>query len=91
MTSIDKTSTILRNKKRIIKGEKAIQYLFLALKSDDGKGKYRHPLGESLKGYYADKKGWIAFDNTTDDCWVETFDSDLACLEWLGITKYMIW
>lgn len=80
-----------KNKNRIIKGEKAIQYLFLTLKSMDSNGKYRHPLGESLKGYYVDSQGWVAFDNTSDDCWVEAFESDKACLEWLSINKDITW
>lgn len=26
-------------------------------------------------GYYKEGKVWIAFDNTTEDCWIEEFES----------------
>lgn len=33
---------------------------------------------------YDDESGiYIGVDNTTDNCWVEEFDSEEACLNWL--------
>jgi hypothetical protein len=34
-------------------------------------------------GYYLDKNKWVAFDNSTGDCWVEEFESEELALSWL--------
>lgn len=37
-------------------------------------------------GYYLDKYAckWVAFDNTSGDCWVEEFDTKDECIDWIN-------
>ncbi|MFC4231805.1 hypothetical protein ACFOW1_07880 [Parasediminibacterium paludis] len=37
----------------------------------------------TCKGYFLDKKVWIAFDNTTGNCWVEEFKTEELAICWL--------
>jgi hypothetical protein len=45
-----------------------------------------HAINEypKTKGYYPDKDRWVAFDNTTGNCWVEEFESEELALSWLN-------
>ena len=38
------------------------------------------------KGCFFDREAekWVAFDNSTNDCWVEEFNSEAEAAEWLG-------
>lgn len=65
-------------------GKEAKQYVTETLDSHTNNSKkYHHPSGLYLKGYYWDEDVWVAFDNTTNDCWVEEFDREKDCIEWL--------
>lgn len=35
------------------------------------------------RGYFLDRKVWIAFDNTNGNCWVEEFASEGMAICWL--------
>ena len=35
------------------------------------------------KGYFFDKKMWVAYDNTTGNCWVEEFKTEGLAICWL--------
>lgn len=37
-----------------------------------------------LYGYDDETGKYIGIDNTTDNCWVEEFDSEVDCLYWLN-------
>ena len=43
-----------------------------------------YPLHIGATGYYQDSKTnrWVAFDNTTGDCWIEEFDTSRKASMW---------
>ena len=76
----------------MLTGELAKRYLNETLKSDIDDMSYIHPCGKNLKGYYWDtttsgKRLIVAFDNSTNECWIEDFLTEKACKEWLSINK----
>ena len=38
---------------------------------------------ELLYGYDEESGLYIGIDNTSNDCWVEEFDSEQSCIDWL--------
>lgn len=38
---------------------------------------------EKCCGYFFEKNAWVAFDNSTEDCWVEEFKSEELAICWL--------
>lgn len=46
-----------------------------------GKG---YPLHAGAKGYYVDNDKYVAFDNLTQDCWMEEFDTEKEAKKWLA-------
>lgn len=67
----------------IITGKKADDALTQIL-ANEKDGTYPHMKGTC--GYYHDQTfdKWIAFDNTTCDCWVEEFRTKDECLDWIN-------
>ena len=67
----------------IYTNERAEEVVGLILESGIGGNKYPAFVGDS--GYYKDKETgkWVAFDNTTCDCWIEEFDSEKEALKWI--------
>lgn len=39
---------------------------------------------ELLYGYDEESGLYIGIDNTSNDCWVEEFDSEQSCIDWLN-------
>ena len=60
-----------------IKAEETLKKL-LRLGHENG---YKY--GDGLSGYFQDESQWIAYDNRTNDCWVEQFKTRKECLRWL--------
>lgn len=58
----------------IYTGEKASQILKLNLENREG------PIS---KGYFFEGNVWIAYDNYTEDCWVEEFKTEEMAICWL--------
>lgn len=57
----------------VYKGKRAKQVLTEILAHVTDNGRYPHHEGDA--GYYRDGKKYVAFDNSTCDCWVEEFPS----------------
>ena len=70
----------------IIYGDEAEQYLTEVLDGEVGELMFHHKSGKNLAGCYQDGDHWVAFDNTTNECWVEEFESENESIEW--INKY---
>ena len=44
----------------------------------------RYPKHKGATGYFLDESGvYVAFDNTTCDCWVEEFDTVEEAINWI--------
>lgn len=35
-------------------------------------------------GYYFNDGKWVVFDNSTGDCWVEEFNTEVQCIKYLN-------
>lgn len=68
----------------ILIGETAEQVVFEILQSNNSQnGNY--PAHTGAKGYYKDDDGvYVAFDNSTNDCWIEEFNTRKEALKWLN-------
>lgn len=60
-------------------GLEAKNQLDKILKDSNKNEKYKYP----SKGYFRKEEYYTAFDNTTGDCWVETFDNKSDVINWL--------
>ena len=80
-TVLDQTITIMETKNMMYTGEKAKSILTDILSSLDGD---QYPMHDDATGYFLDESGvYVAFDNTTCDCWVEEFDSVEKAINWI--------
>lgn len=62
-------------------GEEAENILNDILSNQEGD---HYPKHEGATGYFLDESGvYVAFDNTTCDCWVEEFDTDKRAIDWI--------
>lgn len=43
----------------------------------------KYPVSKYAFGYFRDDDKWIAFDNSTGDCWVEEFATKGQALKWI--------
>lgn len=61
-------------------GEEAKNILADILNNQNGD---RYPKHENATGYFRDKNVYVAFDNTTCDCWVEEFATAKKAVNWI--------
>ena len=72
----------------LITGKSADRYVSACLHTvHGGYGLYQPDGYPLLKGYYwSDLEGcYVAFDNTTGECWVEDYHTREQALEWLAM------
>ena len=67
-------------------GEQAHEVVGVILESvtTDKNGNSSYPAHEGDQGYYKEGGKWVAFDNSTCDCWVEEFKTRKAAIAWLN-------
>ena len=67
-------------------GEQAHQIVGEILESitTDKNGNSSYPAHEGDQGYYKEGDKWVAFDNSTCDCWVEEFNTRKEAIDWIG-------
>lgn len=67
--------------KDFLKGEEAEKMCRKILDHWYIDGTYNLFLG--TKGWFKDGKTYVAFDNTTGDCWIEEFSNEKSAERWL--------
>lgn len=67
----------------ILIGKIAEQVVFEILQSNNSQdGNF--PAHTGANGYYIDNGVYVAFDNSTNDCWIEEFKTRKEALKWLN-------
>ena len=72
----------------IYKGKVAHTVCDAILAANEQGGPYNAPINgfDHLSvGYWKDGDKWIAYDNTTEDCWIEEFDTRKDAVEYCNI------
>ena len=46
--------------------------------------RYGDPDKDYIKGLFQKDNKWVAFDNTTGDCWTEEFNTKKQAMKYLG-------
>lgn len=64
----------------IYTGNEAKKVLEEILANSEGSS---YPLHKGATGYYWDENVFVAFDNTTCDCWVEEFITEEGAKKWI--------
>ena len=69
-------------KKNILTGEEAQKVLGEILESERRSRSLTFPAHTGAQGYFRDGAKYVAFDNSTNDCWVEEFRTKIGAEKW---------
>ena len=73
----------MNNDQKLLKGEEAQKVLGEILESERKSRSLTFPAHTGAQGYFRDGAKYVAFDNSSNDCWVEEFKNKENAKAWL--------
>ena len=70
------------NRQQLLTGEEAQKVLGEILESERRSRSLTFPAHTGAQGYFRDGAKYVAFDNSTNDCWVEEFRTKTGAEKW---------